>query len=157
MKISKKVISLLVASVLAFSLAGCGIANRTAISSDKFTSVMEDNKYTVEESSDVADTYKADKAFYAYNDDSSVVLIFMEFGSAADAKAAYDSLKTDLDSIKTDSSKSSEKIVANYSKYVVENSDEFGVISRTDNTIVCADVTTGDKSEITSVLKELGY
>ena len=118
---------------------------------------MEDQKFTVEDAADIAGSYSADKGYYAYNSDSSVVIMFLEYGSKSDAVKAYADLKTDLDTIKDDSSKTLEKEAANYSKYSVETTDAYGVVSRTDSTIVCASAASDHKSEVTDVLKALGY
>ena len=96
------------------------------------------------------------RSYVAAPQDLSYQIEFIELDTDSSAKNMFASnqrIFQDTSSSKVESSVS----VANYSKYMVEVSGKYKVISRIDNTLVYVDADIKYKDDVNDLLKDLGY
>jgi hypothetical protein len=167
LKNMKKVLVLVLAMAMVFSLAAC---NKKVIDDKDFEDIMEDLDY------EVAEGYAADKvdtSMYAYDEDMEYYVYFDEYEEKDDAIDEFDDRVDDVKDIKDDKDFDGSIKVSgsgNYKKLVVkgdfdEDSEMYDgeiymVMIRVDNIMVYAYTQSTDKDdvkEIDNIMKKLGY
>lgn len=167
MKNMKKVLVVVLALTMIFSLAAC---NKKVIDDKDFEDIMEDMDYSVYEGSG---DKKIDTNMYAYDEDMDYYVNFDEYEDKDDAIEDFEDRVDEVKEIKDDKEFDGSIKVSgsgNYKKLVIkgdfdEDSDMFDgdiymVMVRVDNIMISAYTdSTKDKAvdEINKIFKELGY
>lgn len=167
MKNMKKILVVVLALAMVFSLAAC---NKKVIDDNDFEDIMEDLDYTVSEGYTDKDI---DTSLSATDEDYDYYVTYQEYDKKDDAIDAFDEAVDDIKDVKEDKDfKGSNKVSGsgNFKKLVVKgdfdddsdmfDGDVYMVIVRVDNIIITATTASTDKDdvkEINNVIKKLGY
>lgn len=156
----KKIVCLLLVTVLAtLSFTGCGnYRNKKETTIDKFTEVMKEMNYTVQDATDqMSDTDSIDSVTVAFNDDYQIELYI--FKSAKQAKEGYNNIKKTIQDEKARASKTSYKTISlrNYNFYKLTADDTYYVDYRIGKTVIYVNQNKEYKDDIDKALKKLGY
>jgi hypothetical protein len=164
-----KALVLVLAFTLVFSLAGC--SSKSAITADKFESIMEDEDYDVSDidGDEIDEDYDIDEARYATLQDEYVpYAMFIDFDSLSDAKDFFsesvDDAKNMIDDENLDATTTS-KSSGDYQKFTAKGEDEYGgdaytVMIRVKNTVLFVYTDGDSKSDVKDVdgiVSKLGY
>lgn len=154
-KIRKVMIFSLFMSI--FLLTGC--FSKKPISPDHFKNNMEKKGFTITDVTSQFSSYSFVKKVYVASEKSYRYQIeFFEFASDENAKAAYDSNKSNFESFKDSISKENIKIETNdYSKYQNISNGKFMLTIRAKNIVLFVNASDKYSSEIKSYIKGLGY
>ncbi len=160
MKTLQKLAAGVIILVILFSAASCGMfKDKESISADDFTEAMEDEDFTVEDSTEqFADEEVVEKCLIAYNDDYQIEFYVLE--SDREAVRAFSHNKDDFESTYGSSGSArskSEVNIANYSKFAMTTGEGFFVVSRIDNTMIYLEVDKEFKDEVKDILESIGY
>ena len=141
------------------SFTGCG-KNKKTITADEFKSKMENKGFTVQDSKlEYASRNDIVKSYLATEKSSKYQIDYFELDSVSSAKSMYD---RNVDVIENDAADSMIKSkvttsIANYSWFETEFEGKYMVISRVENTLICASAKSNYKEDIKTILNELGY
>lgn len=152
MKKMKKLFVGLLMMFLLVGVAGCG--KKVALTASEFKSKMEEKGYEVV---DITEDYGdlVGTALLAMKGDYQI-----EFYIVSDneqAITAYNQNKEYFEDLKESSSVETETNLSNNAKYTLTSGGRYMLVARVDNTFIYLDVPENDKSEVTDVIKTLGY
>lgn len=151
-RISKKIACVFCAAVLVFSLAACSA--RSAATSEKFSEQAQKLGFQVSGdgvSSSSANSYQETDATLSDSTDTKVA--FMTFPSEATAQNWYSTRKSKIatsgggDSLDADT----------YRKYTLTNGELYYVLVLMGDTVIDAETTTSQASQIDSLVKAMNY
>ena len=164
MKMTKKILVLVLAFAMILTIVGCA---KKPIDYKKFKDVMEDDfDFEVEKGATSKDI---DKSYYAMDEDGDFYVNYTLFEDADDAEDEFDDYIDDveewIDDDDFDGKKPKVTTSGNYSKAVVKGDhDDYGdmyvVLIRADNMLIMAGVNSDkdkDIDEIDEIVKKLGY
>ena len=150
----KKFLPILILSLLLCTvLTGC--FKKTPMSAETFKDTMTDKGYQVV---DVKDQYELDileSAYMAIGD--AYQIEFLEFKELKDAKYSYKMNVDTFESLKGNTNITSSKNLINASSYNTTSDGQYYAVSRVENTMVYANVSSEFKDEVKDIFKELGY
>lgn len=132
-----------------------GCSNKKSISADEFKQKLEEKQYTIIDRTD--NFNDGTKVYSATNPNNSHQIVFYEFSNNDTAINFYDQNKSSFEESKGSGYNDSSISLANYSKYTLETSNEYKVISRIDNTLIIFNVNKSEKAAVKKVIEELGY
>lgn len=145
--------------LISILLTGCNIGkDKDSITSDEFCSKMQDENYTIVDSSDQFSSVDGvNNVYIAIAPNYSYQIEFYELTSDSQAKESYKKNKDTFENLKTSVSANTEVELANYSKYTLVSNGKYMVISRIDNTFIYVNVSSEYKDDIDNILSDLGY
>lgn len=155
----KKIKIVMVFSLLltVFLLTGC--FNKKPISADQFRSVMESNKFKITDATHQFSSFSfVKKVFVASEQNYKYQIEFFEFSGDVNAKAAFDSNKSNFESFKNSVSK--ERIEINgkdYNKYQIISNGKYMLTIRAKNIVLFVNASDKYSKEIKGYIKKLGY
>jgi len=155
-KTLKTMVVILICLTSVFCFSGCG-KKKNPISADEFYKKMEDKNFMIQDSkSQYSSRNEIIRSYVAAPSDYSFQIEFLELDSETSAKNMFSTnqkIFQDSSNSKVESSVS----VSNYSKYTLEADGKYKVISRIEKTLIYVDADIQYKSNVDSLLNELGY
>ncbi len=135
------------------------VDSKEAISVEKFKSVMEGKEFLVLDAkqSQFASVNYIKSANIAAKKDRSYQLEFYELTSDSDAISFYNNNLNIFKSYYTNGSSEANVNTKNTSKYTLNTSDKYRVLSRIGNTVLYVSVDAKYKDDVNSIIKDLGY
>ena len=138
-----------------FTLTGCG--SKTALTTDEFKTVSEDNSYVI---TDVTNQY----AMYDYVTEATVAqssdgwqVEFYVLSDEAYASSMFDNNKNIFEGYKGSSSVEGSTTMGNYETYSLTSDGYYMYLCRVDNTLFYVRVEDDYKDAVKNLAEELGY
>ena len=130
---------------------------KTSITADTFSDIMEDKGYILKDSTSLFAEYGSivTKSFVAQKNGYQIE--FYQLSDAENAISMYNTNKAKFESQKTNSSTSATASMNNYNTYSLTTNEKYKYVSRIDNTLVYLDVSETYKDEVKDIMKEIGY
>lgn len=149
----KKIFALILVLSTLFTLTAC--QNRTPLTIDAFTEIMEQNDYTAKNVTAYINTNGVDCTVLLARD-KNIKIWFYVFEETKEAKNTMANIEYQCDNM--DGNKISSTInLGNFSKYSCSVNDELYIGSRIDNTVVLIETTDDQKGVANDILEALGY
>ena len=148
----KKLITIVLSTIIIFSLTGC--SNKQALDEASFKDSLESHNYSVTLTGEV-DYEDLKSGAIASKDD--VQISFFIFKSVNAAKQYYSDVKSNYVEEVTNNTQEHEENQDNYAKYYIYNNNFYKVVSRIDETIIIVETSPDKKEEITTVLEDINY
>lgn len=156
MKRFSKVLLFIFCICLMISLTACG--NKTALTASEFKTKMENKNFIVGDATYQMSQYDyIEKVYLAKNEDLTYQIEFYQISDVDNAYSFYIYNKKIFEESKQSNSKETTLNIGNRSKYTVETAGKYKVVSRIDNTVIYINVDEQYKSEVKTILDELGY
>jgi len=152
MKTLKNSMLFAVLTIMMIAFTGCG--DKTALTPDQFKSKMESKGFTVQDATDQFEG-KVDKVYIALNKNFQIE--FYSVASKDQALGAYNQNKRSFEDTKSAGSTETESNIGNNSKYTLNTNGKYKVVSRIDTTFIYINVPSTYKTEVNTLLKDLGY
>ena len=151
-----KKFKLLVLLIGILFLTAC--ANKTAITSDKFISIMEEENFDIVNALEQFSDYDEIKeAYIALEDDGDYQIEFYVLDNDNNAIKLYNHNKEIFEDSKGSVSSYTNVDLNNINKYTLSTNGKFNIVSRIDNTMIYLSVDYEFKDEVIDILKKLGY
>lgn len=149
---SKKII--LCIMMLLLICTGC--KRREALTKEEFTSIMENNNYTVTDNiANYISKLNIKEAYLASND--NYYLEYFIYDSTDTAKSYFADYQYNYEEIKEQDSPETVDNMGDTAKYTLIIDGRYVVLSRVNNSLIVVDVNDTFRREIKNILKELGY
>jgi len=139
--------------ILALVFTGCG--NKTALTADGFKSTMESKGFTVKDATGQFGKGIVDKVYIALNKNYQIE--FYSVPSEEQAINAFNQNKANFEKLKSSANVNTDVSLGNSSKYTLNSGGKYNVVSRISNTFIYLSVDSANKSEVDTILKDLGY
>ena len=148
----RKILCATLILIMACALYGC---SKDVITGEQFKEKIQEQGFVVDSSSDyIMDN--ATEGFRAIKDGSSMIVTFWTFSSDEEAVAAYDKMYNPSQS--EDQELPGTVLEGdNFTKYTVESSDDYSLLSRVGNTLLFAGGDLSEKDTIKEVAESIGY
>lgn len=130
---------------------------KTAITADKFSEVMNDKAYVLEDVTVQFAQYGDYVKKVCVARKSGYQIEFFELANVANAIESYNTNKTKFESQKGSTSSYFTVSKGNYNMYTLTTNGKYKYICRVDNTFIYMDVAEEYKDEVKSIVNELGY
>lgn len=150
-----KIIGLIGVLLLTLVVSGCGA--KKALTVDDFKTKMETLGFEIMDQTEYISNEDISKAYIAQKVGAYQVEYYLA-KSEAGATAGYDQYIANLKLVAgTDTKSNSEEKAKTYSKYTDSAGDYYSVVVKIDKTYLYVRAAEKYKSEINTILKELGY
>ena len=131
---------------------------KTAITPDEFMSIMQKNGYSV---LDETNTYKnydyIEKLYRAATNDHDYEIDFYLLSNESYANQIYKNNKNFFKDSKGNNSTETNEDSEIRSKYTLLTKENYYVVSKIDNTVICLNVKSSFKNDVDNILDKLGY
>ncbi len=151
----KRVLLIAMCLVVLIGLTGC---SKTALTTDKFKSVLEGKKF------EITDTYKQHEDEGNYKEatlaksESGYEMEFVVLDNEGRAENVFSTKRGEFENLRSNTvSSQSEVNMGNYNSYSCHSNGLYMYVIRVDNTVLYLKVDDKYKDEVKSIIKELGY
>ena len=135
---------------------GCG--NKTAITTEKFSSTMQEKGFYITDVTEQFSAYEFVNAVTIATEPSGNYQIeFYDLADTENAIASFNTNKETFEQYKGSSSTESSVDVNNHSSYSLTSNGKYMCVSRIDNTMIYVDVPENFKKEVKEIIDKLGY
>jgi len=136
------------------TLTACSL-ERTAITGDEFVQKMESAGYEIVNVTGQFEDGLVEVAYIAIKGNYQIE--FFVVPTIDQAKAAYNSNKTDFEALGGGSASTKSVAINNYSYFTLTTSQGYHHVSRIDNTFIYVSTDKAHRDEIREILSDLGY
>ena len=142
--------------LLMMMISGCG-KNRSAISAEAFSAVMEKAGLEVKDiTSDYPSDY-VDKALLAANTAGTFQFEYFNVATPEYAAADFNDNMNQLQANKSSASSQTNLQIGNYGYYSLAEKDQFYVITRIEDTFIYVNAPKANMDEVKDIITSLGY
>ncbi len=130
---------------------------KTSISADNFSAIMESKGYVMTDTTSQFSQYENYmlKSYVAQKSDYQIE--FYELSTIENAISMYNTNKAKFESQKSSVSAGATSSMKNYSTYSLSTNGKYKYLARIDNTLVYVDVDENYKDIVKDIMKEIGY
>jgi len=141
--------------ILSITITACGFKDRTALTAEQFVAKMEAEGLEIVDAADQFEEGAVDAVYLAVGENYQIE--FYVVPSVDQAVSAFNSNRADFEAAKSGASSHKSAEMKNYGYYFQTTSENYSVISRTDNTFIYVVADAAYKDEISGLISELGY
>ena len=148
----KRIIALAILMVVAvIALTGCSPLE--VISANEFISRMEARGYVVEDASGMV----ADNITMHAVETEAFILEFLVFETEANARVAFNNVQRMFEDGRGSASSHSSSSAANFSRFRQTTEGRFEIVTRVENTLLIAQTSSDNRSDVEAIFDSLGY
>ena len=153
----KKILVILSMFLILFTLTGCILKPKKAITGDKFIEVAKNNNLTVIDAYEQMSQYGVIQTALLAKAADGWQIEFYILNTDSDAKDMYETNRKIFEDSKGSSSKEKYLTLKNYSMYNLVSGGRYMYLSKIDNTLLYVRIDDKYTDNVKKIVKELGY